>query len=160
MGLINEEAVGADDKGPAFNDGTMLMMDEDDMGTMLMNGADDDEESDEQYADGTMLINDADTPRGGDQKEESDDIAFADSTMLINDIESLNLQPQREIKRIESVFERININQLLPIPDDVTRDELFAIFKRLKVVTVSDTQRLESWYREQIQILDDRIAMM
>jgi len=165
-----------DDKGPGYADGTMLMMEDEDMSTMLMTAGGDDGDGHGQdgddsdiYADGTMLINDQETPRGGggggfddDQKGDSDDDdAFADSTMLINDgVNNMAIKTPREVKRIGSVFEGVDMNALLPIPRDVTKDELFAIFKRLKKVTVSDQEKFESWYRAQIRKLDDRIRAM
>ena len=160
------------DPGNEYENGTMLMIPDDDMNTMLMtpdgddgNDGNEDDEYD-PYADGTMLINDNEgdtTPRGGygdDQKDESD-VQFADSTMLINhEITNPPVKRQREIKRIQSVFAKIDLDELLPIPLDVSKDELFAIFKRLKAVTISDTEKMESWYREHIHDLDQRIRTM
>ena len=54
---------------------------------------------------------------GDDGKEESDVVGYADSTMLINDdVTNPKVHSQRQIKRIQSVFERIDLDAFLPIP--------------------------------------------
>ena len=50
--------------------------------------------------------------------DESDDMVYG--KMLINEGP---LKPQRETKRTLSVFEMIDINELLPIPAEVNKDE-------------------------------------
>jgi len=167
------------DKGPGFGGddiekyGTMLIDKNDDdekeqYGTMLINDNEQEEDDDDYQQYGTMLINDADKTGNDenaiyDEQEEEEDI-FESGTMLINDQYTQNVEKPKAIKKIkhlQSVFKGNKfIDQLLPIPSDYKKDELFKLFTRIQSITAEDKQKLEDFYKEQINKIDQRIKEM
>merc|ERR1711933_668220 len=97
--------------------------------------------------------------------EDEDDIGYDDQygtmvmvnnedngTMLINDKYSSNkpIPKVKRVKYLESVFKNNDyVEQLLPIPHDVKKDELFALFTRIRQITADDKQNLENFYKQQ-----------
>ena len=164
-----------------FNDGTMVRMDDDgngdQYGTTVFNDStmvrmDDGNEMEPGYGDGqydTMLRSD-DTPvdnygtmliqKDDDAKDEEEDNAIY-GTMYINDGVATGKIDTGKVKVLESVFkDNKYVDQLLPIPQDVTKEELFAIFTRIKAIDKKDKDDLEKFYKAQIGLLDERIKLL
>ena len=130
--VFADDNVNGDDDG-GYDDATMVRMDNDggyEDGTMLIQGDDDDKEENGNDIYGTMLMID-----GG------------------NDI--------KDVKVMESMFkDNKYVDQLLPIPGDVKKDELFALFTRIQSIDKEDAKNLEKFYRKQIDLLDEKIKAL
>eukprot|EP01084_Bolivina_argentea_P142534 250391_1 len=145
---------GVNDKGPGFDDGTMIRNEADEM-----DRNDESYDSGQEY--GTMLINNGANEEYEEEQPEEDhknaiysdeeEDMYDNGTMLINDVEETQTK-----KVFESMFKNNKfVDELLPIPHDVSKGELAKIFKRLKHVTEIDTKNLQNFYKEQIQIIEE-----
>ena len=176
----NEEDYGGDQYGTTvYNDGTAIYND----GTMIR--ADDNgiEPGYDDATSGTTVYNDNTMIRGDDYggdnygtmliQNEDDDAKNEDhennaiyGTMYINDgfdTGKINMDGQngKKIKILESMFkDNKYVDQLLPIPSDVTKEELFSIFTRIKTIDKGDKENLEKFYKEQIRLLDEKIKQL
>eukprot|EP01084_Bolivina_argentea_P069543 126528_1 len=131
-------------------------------GTMLITNDDNDDNDDDNYNDyGTMLIN------NDDQKNHNDNAIYSDQdidngTMLINDgtmvINNDIDENYKNVKVFTSMLQGHKvINQLLPIPNNVTKNELFSLWKKVQSITEIDMKNLENFYKEQIECINQKI---
>merc|ERR1712204_152879 len=117
---------------------------------------DENEQSDEQF--GTMLI----------LNQDDDDVDNANAIYESNDEENSEydagtmIVASKQVKKLQSILKKDNpfIDELLPIPTDYSKNELFALFQRIKQITVEDTQNLEQFYKQKIRIIDEKIKQM
>ena len=128
------------DMGPGYDDATMIRTDEVD-----------------SYNDNTMLIINDD-----DEKDEEEDNNIYGTTYINDGMDTgiINMDGNggRKVKILESMFKGNKYTeQLLPIPQDVTKEELFAVFTRIKAIDKTDKENLEMFYKEQIRLLDEKI---
>jgi len=85
-------------------------------------------------------------------EEDEDGNEYESGTMLIM------TGNEKKMKNVQSMLEGNKfVDELLPIPADYTKNELFALFKRIQQITVEDQQNLENFYKRQIQIIDQKI---
>ena len=111
------------------------------------NDDDDDDDSGDQY--GTMIV-----AKKGNNNDSDDD-------KDIDNDSQYNSDNDNQIQEWESVFKNNEyINQELPIPDDVTKDELMEIWKRIKQVSKEDKQIFEEFYKKQINIVEQKLAAL
>jgi len=152
-----------EEKGPGFDSGsdnemfeTMMVAANEsgnaDYGTMVV-ANDENEQSDEQF--GTMLINQDDDDNANAIYESNDEenSEYDAGTMIV---------ASKQVKKIQPILTKDNpfIDELLPIPTDYSKNELFALFQRIKQITVEDTQNLEQFYKQKIRIIDEKIKQM